>query len=77
MRHSCAILEHQHLRRGSLPSQQLQHCYPPPLFGWGARNHEEQFLDEETLGWKPQMTLETGIAETVKWYWDNKDKVRK
>ena len=31
----------------------------------------------ESLGWKPQMTLETGIAETVKWYWDNKDKVRK
>jgi GDP-L-fucose synthase len=25
----------------------------------------------ESLGWKPQMTLETGIAETVKWYWDN------
>ena len=31
----------------------------------------------ESLGWKPKMTIETGIAETVKWYWDNKDKVRK
>jgi GDP-L-fucose synthase len=31
----------------------------------------------ESLGWKPQMTLETGITETVKWYWDNKDKIRK
>jgi GDP-L-fucose synthase len=31
----------------------------------------------ESLGWKPKMTLETGIAETIKWYWDNKDKVRK
>jgi GDP-L-fucose synthase len=31
----------------------------------------------ESLGWKPKMTIENGIAETVKWYWDNKDKVRK
>jgi GDP-L-fucose synthase len=31
----------------------------------------------ESLGWKPKMTIEKGIAETVKWYWDNKDKVRK
>jgi GDP-L-fucose synthase len=31
----------------------------------------------ESLGWKPKMIIETGIAETVKWYWDNKDKIRK
>lgn len=31
----------------------------------------------DSLGWKPKMTLETGIAETLKWYWDNKDKIRK
>jgi GDP-L-fucose synthase len=31
----------------------------------------------ESLGWKPKMAIENGIAETVKWYWDNKDKVRK
>jgi GDP-L-fucose synthase len=31
----------------------------------------------ESLGWKPKMTIEKGLAETVKWYWDNKDKVRK
>ena len=31
----------------------------------------------ESLGWKPKIKLEVGIAETVKWYWDNKDKIRK
>jgi GDP-L-fucose synthase len=31
----------------------------------------------ESLGWKPKMSLERGITETIKWYWDNKDKVRK
>jgi GDP-L-fucose synthase len=31
----------------------------------------------ESLGWKPKMPLEIGIAETVKWYCDNKDKIRK
>jgi GDP-L-fucose synthase len=31
----------------------------------------------ESLGWKPKISLETGIAETVKWYCDNKDKIRK
>jgi GDP-L-fucose synthase len=31
----------------------------------------------ESLGWKPKMSLETGITETVKWYCDNKDKIRK
>lgn len=31
----------------------------------------------ESLGWKPKMSLEKGITETIKWYWDNKDKVRK
>jgi GDP-L-fucose synthase len=30
-----------------------------------------------SMGWKPNFSLETGIAETVKWYWDNKDKIRK
>jgi GDP-L-fucose synthase len=31
----------------------------------------------ESLGWKPRITLKTGIEETVKWYWDNRDKIRK
>lgn len=31
----------------------------------------------DSLGWKPKMTLEAGITETLKWYWDNKDKIRK
>ena len=31
----------------------------------------------ESIGWKPKMSLETGIAETIKWYWDNKDNIRK
>lgn len=31
----------------------------------------------ESLGWKPKIKLKAGIAETVKWYWDNKDKIRK
>jgi GDP-L-fucose synthase len=31
----------------------------------------------ESLGWKPKVALETGIEETIKWYWNNKDKVRK
>jgi GDP-L-fucose synthase len=31
----------------------------------------------ESLGWKPKMPLEIGITETVKWYCDNKDKIRK
>lgn len=30
-----------------------------------------------SLGWTPKISLEVGIAETVKWYWENKDKVRK
>lgn len=31
----------------------------------------------ESLGWKPKMSLEDGIKETIEWYWDNKDKIRK
>jgi GDP-L-fucose synthase len=31
----------------------------------------------ESLGWKPRIPLKTGIEETVKWYWDNRDKIRK
>lgn len=31
----------------------------------------------DSLGWKPKITLEVGITETLKWYWDNKDKIRK
>lgn len=31
----------------------------------------------ESLGWKPKIKLKAGIAETVKWYFDNKDKIRK
>jgi len=27
----------------------------------------------ENLGWKPSYTFETGIAQTIKWYLDNKD----
>ena len=31
----------------------------------------------ESIGWKPKMDLETGITETIRWYWDNKDNIRK
>ncbi len=30
-----------------------------------------------SMGWNPKISLEVGITETVKWYYDNKDKVRK
>lgn len=30
-----------------------------------------------SLGWKPKVNLESGIIETLKWYNENKDKIRK
>jgi nucleoside-diphosphate-sugar epimerase len=30
-----------------------------------------------SLGWNPSVPLDLGIRETLKWYFDNKDKVRK
>ena len=30
-----------------------------------------------SLGWKPQISLESGISETVKWFYENIEKIRK
>lgn len=32
---------------------------------------------KDELGWKPKYTFETGITETIKWYLDNQDWIKK
>jgi dTDP-glucose 4,6-dehydratase len=68
----CALLDELKPRSDGVPYKQ-QITYVTDRPGHDRRYAIDARKIEQTLGWKPAETFETGIRKTVQWYLDNSD----
>jgi len=68
----CAILDREKPRTdGKSYAEQITYVTDRP--GHDARYAIDPTRIREELGWRPSVTVEEGLAKTVRWYLDNED----
>jgi len=67
----CAILDEKRPKASGSYADQITFATDRP--GHDARYAIDPTRIREELGWRPSVTVETGLARTVQWYLDNED----